>query len=139
MLEIKTCGQITRLVITSTRQRRSRYEVALVSGRRCRQIPSLVSANTTAGISVVRYTGNGSASATIGHGLGGVLNGIWQKDMTATDSWHINASAPSSDLGLASGYGLYFNNNNAAQNPGDGSMDNFTATTFGFYPRLDLG
>ena len=95
-------------------------------------LQSLVSANTTAGISVVRYTGNGSASATLGHGLGGVLNGIWQKDMTATDSWHINASAPSSDLGLASGYGLYFNNNNAAQNPGDGSMDNFTATTFGF-------
>jgi hypothetical protein len=95
-------------------------------------LQSLVSANTTAGISVVRYTGNGSASATLGHGLGGVLNQIWQKDMTATDSWHCNTNAPSSDLGLSSGYGLYFNNNNAAQNPSDGSMDNFTATTFGF-------
>lgn len=95
-------------------------------------IQSLVSANTTAGISIVRYTGDGNASATIGHGLGGVLNQIWQKDLTATDSWHCNTNAPSSDLGLSSGYGLYFNNNNAAQNPGDGSMDNFTATTFGF-------
>ena len=95
-------------------------------------IQSLVSANTTAGISIVRYTGNGSASATLGHGLGGVLNQIWQKDLTATDSWHCNTNAPSSDLGLSSGYGLYFNNNNAAQNPSDGSMDNFTATTFGF-------
>ena len=95
-------------------------------------LQSLVSANTTAGISIVRYTGNGSASATVGHGLGGVLNQIWQKDLTATDSWHCNTNAPSSDLGLSSGYGLYFNNNNAAQNPGDGSMDNFTATTFGF-------
>tara|TARA_Y100000589_G_scaffold324300_1_gene360262 strand:- start:170 stop:1618 length:1449 start_codon:yes stop_codon:yes gene_type:complete len=95
-------------------------------------LQSLVSANSTAGISIVRYTGNGSASATLGHGLGGVLNQIWQKDLTATDSWHCNTNAPGTDLGMSSGYGLYFNNDNTAQNPADGSMDNFTATTFGF-------
>jgi hypothetical protein len=33
-------------------------------------ITSTVSANTDAGISIVTYTGNGSASATVGHGLG---------------------------------------------------------------------
>lgn len=33
-------------------------------------IPSTVSANPTAGFSVVTYTGNGAAGATIGHGLG---------------------------------------------------------------------
>jgi hypothetical protein len=33
-------------------------------------ITSTVSANTTAGFSVVTYTGNGSSGATIGHGLG---------------------------------------------------------------------
>jgi hypothetical protein len=33
-------------------------------------ITSQVSANTTAGFSVVTYTGNGTAGATIGHGLG---------------------------------------------------------------------
>jgi len=33
-------------------------------------ITSTVSANTTAGFSIVTYTGNGSAGATIGHGLG---------------------------------------------------------------------
>lgn len=33
-------------------------------------ITSSVSANTTAGFSVVTYTGNGTAGATIGHGLG---------------------------------------------------------------------
>jgi hypothetical protein len=33
-------------------------------------ISSTVSANTTAGFSIVSYTGNGSSSATVGHGLG---------------------------------------------------------------------
>ena len=33
-------------------------------------ITSTVSANTTSGFSIVSYTGNGSAGATIGHGLG---------------------------------------------------------------------
>jgi len=33
-------------------------------------ITSQVSANTTAGVSVVTYTGNGTAGATVGHGLG---------------------------------------------------------------------
>ena len=35
-------------------------------------IQSTVSANTTAGFSIVSYTGNGSATQTIGHGLGAV-------------------------------------------------------------------
>ena len=33
-------------------------------------ITSSVSANTTAGLSIVAYTGNGTAGATVGHGLG---------------------------------------------------------------------
>jgi hypothetical protein len=33
-------------------------------------ITSTVSANTTSGFSIVTYTGNGSSSATVGHGLG---------------------------------------------------------------------
>ena len=35
-------------------------------------ITSSVSANTTAGFSIVSYTGNGTAGATVGHGLGAV-------------------------------------------------------------------
>ena len=89
-------------------------------------IQSLVSANTTAGISIVRYTGDGSASATIGHGLGGLIDQIWQKDLTATDSWHIFSKD------MQAGYNMYFNNDGAHQNPSDGSIDNFTTTTFGF-------
>ena len=33
---------------------------------------------------------------------------------------------------MSSGYNLYFNNSNQAQNPSDGSIDYFTTTTFGF-------
>jgi hypothetical protein len=33
-------------------------------------ITSQVSANTTAGFSIVSWTGNGTAGATVGHGLG---------------------------------------------------------------------
>ena len=33
-------------------------------------ISSTVSVNTTSGFSIVSYTGNGSAGATVGHGLG---------------------------------------------------------------------
>ncbi len=35
-------------------------------------IPSTVSVNTTAGFSIVSYTGNGNAGATIGHGLNNI-------------------------------------------------------------------
>ena len=35
-------------------------------------ITSSVSVNTTAGISIVKYTGNGTGGSTIGHGLGSV-------------------------------------------------------------------
>ena len=39
-------------------------------------ITSTVQANTTAGFSIVSYTGNGSAGATVGHGLGAVPSTI---------------------------------------------------------------
>jgi len=42
-------------------------------------ITSTVSANTTSGFSIVKYTGNGTAGATIGHGLGVVPNVIIAK------------------------------------------------------------
>jgi hypothetical protein len=35
-----------------------------------REVSSTVSANTTSGFSIVSYTGNGVAGATVGHGLG---------------------------------------------------------------------
>ena len=52
-------------------------------------ITSSVSANNTAGFSIVSYTGTGS-NATIGHGLGSALSMIIQKNLTTgTHSWNV--------------------------------------------------
>jgi hypothetical protein len=51
-------------------------------------ITSTVSANTTAGFSIVSYMGNGSASATVGHGLPTTPRLVICKPR-ASGSWHI--------------------------------------------------
>ena len=50
-------------------------------------ITSTVSANTTAGFSISKYTGTGS-NATIGHGLGAAPKMIIIKNLTNTINWH---------------------------------------------------
>jgi hypothetical protein len=65
-------------------------------------ITSQVSANPTAGFSVVTYTGNGSSSATVGHGLGVAPGMIIVKSRSATTSWLIRHSS------LTAGYQLRF-------------------------------
>jgi hypothetical protein len=54
-------------------------------------ITSSVSANTTAGFSVVTYTGNGTSGATIGHGLGATASFIILKrrDGGSGYSWYV--------------------------------------------------
>jgi hypothetical protein len=63
-------------------------------------ITSTVSANTTAGFSIVTYTGTGSA-ATIGHGLGVVPSMVIVKNRDATDAWQVyhaaNTANPETD------------------------------------------
>jgi len=51
-------------------------------------ITSTVQANTTAGFSIVTYTGTGSA-ATIGHGLGAVPKIIILKERSSNSSWQV--------------------------------------------------
>ena len=51
-------------------------------------ITSSVSANTTSGFSVVSYTGNGTAGATVGHGID-TPKMIIVKNRDDTDSWEI--------------------------------------------------
>ena len=52
-------------------------------------ITSTVSANTTAGFSIVSYTGNSTAGATIGHGLGVVPSMIIVKSLESSDAWYV--------------------------------------------------
>ena len=63
-------------------------------------ITSTVSANTTAGFSIVTYTGTGSA-ATIGHGLGVAPKMIIVKNRDAADAWQVyhaaNTANPETD------------------------------------------
>jgi hypothetical protein len=63
-------------------------------------VTSTVSANTTAGFSVVTYTGTGS-NATVGHGLGATPGMIIIKNRSTTTFWAVyhaaNTSAPETD------------------------------------------
>ena len=68
-------------------------------------ITSTVSANTTAGFSIVKYSGNSGGngySATIGHGLGVAPSMVMVKCITNNDGWFIyhkgNTSAPETDF-----------------------------------------
>ena len=59
-------------------------------------ILSTVQANTTAGFSIVQYTGTGSA-ATIGHGLSVAPSVIMVKNLSTTDAWKVYHSSMASD------------------------------------------
>jgi hypothetical protein len=50
-------------------------------------ITSTVSVNTTAGFSVVTYTGNGGTGATVGHGLGVAPKMVIVKQRSSTEAW----------------------------------------------------
>ena len=52
-------------------------------------ITSTVSANPTAGFSIVSYTGNGTSGATVGHGLGVAPSMIITKVRSGTGSWPV--------------------------------------------------
>ena len=52
-------------------------------------ITSTVSANTTAGFSIVSFTGTGTAGATVGHGLGVEPDMIILKFLNTTSNWSI--------------------------------------------------
>src|SRR5210317_385886 len=56
-------------------------------------ITSTVQANTDAGFSIVKYTGNNVAGATIGHGLASAPDMIIVKNLDTTDIWTVQHSA----------------------------------------------
>jgi hypothetical protein len=83
---------------------------------------ALVSANTTAGFSVVKYTGNDTSGATVGHGLAQVPELILVKDIDATREWAVYSSELTSN-----NYYLVLNTT-AAQDTDTGRWNDTTAT-----------
>ena len=52
-------------------------------------ISSTVSANQTSGFSIVKYTGNATSGATVGHGLNAVPKVMWVKNLDASENWSV--------------------------------------------------
>ena len=72
-------------------------------------ITSTVSHNSTAGFSIGTYTGNGTAGATVGHGLGAIPDVLIVKERGNTNSWVFSHK----DLTDQSGYYLLLNSTGA--------------------------
>ena len=93
-------------------------------------ITSTVSANTTAGFSIVSWTGNNSGSATVGHGLGAVPNVVIIKKRDGATNWGFKHSS------FASGAMSSINTTDAPSNrngsTAGGIGDLTSSTTFGF-------
>jgi len=86
-------------------------------------ITSSVSANTTAGFSVVTYTGTGAVGATVGHGLGVSPAMIIVKNRSGANFWIVqHQSLP------AITYNLYLQGTDPQQN--DGQFTAKSSTTF---------
>tara|TARA_R110002110_G_scaffold127819_1_gene306917 strand:- start:349 stop:1392 length:1044 start_codon:yes stop_codon:yes gene_type:complete len=97
-------------------------------------ITSTVQANTTAGFSIVTWTGNENSSASVGHGLGVTPDLVMFKNRSSAYNWVIYLGA----LGQTSGNNMfaYLNLTNAAEqgagitftssllNPGSGATTN---------------
>jgi hypothetical protein len=79
-------------------------------------ITSQVSANVTSGFSVVTYTGNGTAGATVGHGLSVAPNLVIWKKRNSTSNWFVWSKAM--DLATGSTGWLYLNATNTKQTSG---------------------
>ena len=71
-------------------------------------VQSLVSVNSTAGFSIVQYTGNGSATGTIGHGLGSTPDVVIMRPLNYSGAFWIAHKDLSTDNLLE------FNSNNQA-------------------------
>jgi hypothetical protein len=88
-------------------------------------ITSTVCANTTAGFSVVTYTGNGTSGSTIGHGLGVAPKFILIKRRQGSNNWAVAGSI------LDSASTLYLNLTNALDTYTVALIGNIqTSTTF---------
>jgi len=92
-------------------------------------IQSIVSVNQAAGFSIVTYTGDGSASSTVGHGLGVIPDLTIFKKRSGADYWHVFDTAQNTVM--------FLNESTAASTISGGTngavdIANMTSTKFGF-------
>ena len=91
-------------------------------------ITSQVSANQTAGFSIVSYTGNGTVGATVGHGLGKKPKFFITKNRDSANAWPVF----SEELLGSNGY-IYLNStNNAATTSGISAPTSSVLTLSGY-------
>ena len=90
-------------------------------------ITSTVSANTTAGFSVVKFVGNETSGATVGHGLGSVPAMIMVKKISTGSSQNWRVYHKGTDASAPQDYDLKLNLTNAKDN--DNTVWNDTAPT----------
>jgi hypothetical protein len=92
-------------------------------------ITSTVSANPSAGFSIVSYAGNNSASATVGHGLGVSPGLVIVKDRSTSDYvWMVKFAALGGNILELNGRGVA----NAPSSYSTGTIGTLNSTTFGF-------
>ena len=86
------------------------------------------SANTTAGFSIVTYSGNGTNNATVGHGLGKSISWMLLKNRSDSENWwnyHVGLSDPTAKA-------ILINSTNAEFSPGTSAFypTNFSTSLF---------
>ena len=92
-------------------------------------ITSIVSANQAAGFSIVKWTGDGSSSATVGHGIS-TPHMIITKSLGETNDWNVNhVGMPNKIIYLQSGNAAF---SGGGTNGAFGYQSTNTATTFQF-------
>jgi len=98
-------------------------------------ITSTVSANPTAGFSIVSYAGNNSASATVGHGLGVSPSLVIVKDRTTSNYvWMVKFAILGGNILELNGTGVA----NAPSSYSTGTIGTLSSTTFGFTTNNSL-
>jgi len=85
-------------------------------------ITSTVSANTTAGFSIVSFTGTG-ANATVGHGLSQAPQIYIVKNRASGSDWRVAQTiTPTNNMTSGNGYYMELNATKASTNPGSASQ-----------------
>jgi hypothetical protein len=99
-------------------------------------ITSTVSANTTSGFSIVKWTGNNTGGATVGHGLGAVPAMIIFRNYSITENWTVYHKGLSSN-----NHKVDLDGTDAEANVANPYMENTTPTssliTLGDHSRVN--